>query len=101
MARTSHTEFFPPKERLLEYKRKDFLEGLGQQTQRRALSVSNVSQAGMTKYKHSLATTRTTFFKTATQLTKQESAAVEVRPEPVVAPFEVVEAKEELVLPGE
>ena len=56
----------------------------------------------MTKYKHSLATTRTTFFKTATQLTKQESAAVEVRPEPVVAPFEVVEAKEEeLVLPGE
>lgn len=98
MARTSHTEFFPPKERLLEYKRKDFLEGLGQQTQRRALSVSNVSQAGMTKYKHSLATTRTTFFKTATQLTKQESAAVA---EPVVAPFEVVEAKEELVLPGE
>lgn len=48
----------------------------------------------MTRYKNSLATTRTTFFKTATQLTKKDPAS-EIPVEPVVPPFEVDPVKEE------
>ena len=49
------------------------MEGVkDQNSQRRASSVSNLSK-GMSRYKGSFATTRTTFFKTATQgMTKDE-----------------------------
>ena len=68
MARTTHTDFFPPKERLLEYKRRDLMEGVNQQTtQRRASSVTTLSK-GMARYRGSFTTTRTSFAKTATQL---------------------------------
>jgi len=74
MARTSHGEFFPPKERLMEYKRRDLIEG--QRTiQRRAFSVSNISK-GMARYRGSFATTRTSF-----KSTTQAQARDEQKPE--------------------
>ena len=50
MARTVHADFFPPKERLLEYKRKDLLQGFNPETQRRASSVSSLSKVN-SKYR--------------------------------------------------
>ncbi len=94
MARTTYTEFFPPKERLLEYKRRDLLEGIGQ---RRALSVQNLSK-GINNFKGSSVTTRTTFFKTATQglssraEVKEQPAAIN----PIIAPFKLEEKLEEV-----
>lgn len=94
MARTTYTEFFPPKERLLEYKRRDLLEGIGQ---RRALSVQNLSK-GINNFKGSSVTTRTTFFKTATQglssraEVKEQPAAIN----PTIAPFKLEEKLEEV-----
>ena len=63
MSRTAHTEFFPPKERLLDYKRKEIVQGLSQDPpQRRALSVSNLAK--IQRYSGSFASTMASFKRT-------------------------------------
>jgi hypothetical protein len=83
MARTVHADFFPPKERLLEYKRKDLLQGFNPETQRRASSVSSLSKVN-SKYRGSFMSTRASLKKTitTTELKKEDE-----RIEPVIIPF--------------
>ena len=70
MSRTVHAQFFPPKERLMEYKRKDIV-GLNSQNQRRAVSVSSLNKINsLARYRGSLASTRTSFKRTTTDMKK-------------------------------
>ena len=90
MSRTTHKDFFPPKERLLEYKRKDIFQGFGggedKPEPRRAMSVQNLSGKG--RYRKSFASTRASLVRTSEA--KKESEKID----PVVVPFQMEEVKE-------
>jgi hypothetical protein len=87
MSRTVHAEFFPPKDRLIDYKCKEIV-GPGLQHQRRAVSVSSLNKINsLARYRGSLASTRTSFKRTATTDMKREKAEAD----PLVVPFEISE----------
>lgn len=88
MSRTAHSDLFPPKERLLDYKRKEIVQGISQQPrlQKRALSHNTLGK--IQKYSGSFASTMTSFkHAVVTELKREESKI-----EPVVVPFEVKES---------
>jgi hypothetical protein len=64
MSRTSHTDFFPPKERLMDYKRKEIVQELNHEnhSQRRAFSVNNLTK--IQRYSGSFASTMASFKRT-------------------------------------
>lgn len=88
MSRTSHSDLFPPKERLLDYKRKEIVQTSmthhEPRMQRRALSHNALGK--LQKYSGgSFASTMTSFkYAVVTELKREESKI-----EPVVVPFEV------------
>lgn len=95
LARTAHADFFPPKDRLAEYQRKEIINTGIDLNRGRVSSVASVKRKMVDSRRQSLVATRSTFQNTASSfkpMWKVDKEAVSTTP----TPFRIAEHNDEL-----